>query len=281
MNGTLSLQSQVNKGSTFTISLENLAVADEHETRKNEFEWYNKIVTFDSSTILVVDDVTFNRELAKSFLGSFNLKVIEARNGQEGVSMARLYRPDLILMDLRMPEMNGFQATELLKQNPETRDIVCIAFTASSMRHDEETIHKLFDGFLFKPITRNELIDCLMKFLPHQISDPPEEIRSIEGRETGAIPTHLSSQSEQLLLLKTEIEQRIRPDLRKLTMYLNAEVFNTFRDNMFEISEKFGLTTFHNTLNSLSLAVSNYDFELFTQEINHFEQLLEQLLREN
>jgi hypothetical protein len=49
---------------------------------------------------------------------------------------------------------------------------------------------------------------------------------------------------------------------------------------MYEISEKYGLTTFHNSLNTLSLAVSNYDFELFTQEINHFEQLLEQLLRE-
>ncbi len=281
MNGTLSLQSQVNKGSTFTISLENLAIADELETRKNEFEWYNKIVTFESSTILVVDDVTFNRELAKSFLGSFNLKVIEARNGQEGVSMARLYRPNLILMDLRMPEMNGFQATELLKQYPETRDIICIAFTASSMRHDEETIQKLFDGFLFKPITRNELIDCLMKFLPHQISEPQEVAGLDDEHETNGMPSHLASQSEQLLHLKKEIEERIRPDLRKLSMYLDADVFITFRDNFCNISEKYGLTTFNNTLNTLSLAVSNYDFELFTQEINHFEQLLEQLLREN
>lgn len=281
MNGTLSLQSQVNKGSTFIIALENLAIADELETRKNEFEWYNKIVTFEPSTILVVDDVTFNRELAKSFLSSFNLKVMEARNGQEGVSMARLYRPNLILMDLRMPEMNGFQATELLKQYPETRDIICIAFTASSMRHDEETIQKLFDGFLFKPITRNELIDCLMKFLPHQISDPPEELQLQSERETNGIPSHLAAQSDQLMLLRKEIELRILPDLRKLSMYLDADVFNTFRDNMYNISEKYSLNNFNHSLQTMGLAVNNYDFELFTQEINHFEQLLEQLLPEN
>lgn len=278
MNGTLSLESQVDKGSTFTIHLHNIEISGETAERTNLYEWFDKVITFEPATILVVDDVAFNRELAKSFLGMFNFTVLEAKNGNEGVTVARLYKPDLILMDLRMPQMTGYQAVEILKKFPETREITCIAFTASSMRHDEEMIHSLFDGFLMKPITRNELIDCLMKWLPHHVSDPkPAPLTEPESvTEVADLPVTHDPKQEQL---KEEITDTILPDLRKLLIYLDSDVFDNLMANMLDICQRYGIYHFEQVLALLKAASENYDFEMFTREIHHLDMLVNQLLK--
>jgi signal transduction histidine kinase/FixJ family two-component response regulator len=277
MNGTLSLESQVDVGSTFTVTIPGLEITDQQTVRKNVYEWIDKIVTFEPATILVVDDIKFNRELAKSFLGSFHLKVIEASNGQEGVAMARLHNPDLILMDLRMPQMNGYQAVELLRSLPDTRHITCIAFTASSMRHDEAQIHQSFDGFLFKPITRNELIDCLMKFLPHKVSDPKGRDAGKEETGTLLLPGDLLADKQKFRQLITEVDQIIIPDLQNLQVCLDQDVFEHLVNNIETISNRYRISSFETILNSMRSAVEQYDFELFSRELNNFDALIRQL----
>lgn len=278
MNGTLSLESQVDKGSTFTIHLHNIEITSETAERTNLYEWFDKVVTFEPATILVVDDVAFNRELAKSFLGMFNFTVLEAKNGNEGVTVARLYKPDLILMDLRMPQMTGYQAVEILKKFPETKEITCIAFTASSMRHDEELIHSLFDGFLMKPITRNELIDCLMKWLPHHVSEPQPGSEAAKESEPAChdLPVVHDPKLEQL---KEEITARILPDLKKLLIYLDSDVFDNLMANMLDVCQRYNIYHFEQVLALLKAASENYDFEMFTREIHNLDLLVNQLLK--
>lgn len=108
--------------------------------------------------ILVVEDVDFNRDLIVQILED-KYQVIEAVNGKEGIEIAQREKPDLILMDLSLPIMDGWEATRRLKANAELRLIPVIALTAHAMKGDEEkALAAGCDDYLAKPINEDELI---------------------------------------------------------------------------------------------------------------------------
>jgi CheY-like chemotaxis protein len=108
--------------------------------------------------ILVVEDVDFNRDLIVQILED-KYQVIEAVNGKEGIEIAQREKPDLILMDLSLPIMDGWEATRRLKANPDLRLIPVIALTAHAMKGDEEkALAAGCDDYLAKPINEDELI---------------------------------------------------------------------------------------------------------------------------
>jgi len=115
--------------------------------------------------ILVVEDVDFNRDLLVQLLED-DYEVIEAVNGQEGVEFAGRERPDLILMDLSLPVMDGWEATRQLKANDKLRSIPVIALTAHAMKGDEEkALAAGCDDYLVKPLDEDELIAKIQKYL--------------------------------------------------------------------------------------------------------------------
>ena len=116
--------------------------------------------------ILVVEDVDFNRDLVVQLLED-NYRVIEAVDGQEGVSMAANEKPDLILMDLSLPVMDGWEATRTLKADDDLRSIPVIALTAHAMKGDQEkALAAGCDDYLKKPIDEDELLSKIEKHLP-------------------------------------------------------------------------------------------------------------------
>src|SRR5262249_39921862 len=92
-------------------------------------------------------------------------RLITATNGREAVDQALQHHPDVILMDMRMPEMDGYAATKELKANAALKDIPVIAVTASSFREEEARARRACDGFIRKPFNRSELIAELKRFL--------------------------------------------------------------------------------------------------------------------
>jgi CheY-like chemotaxis protein len=108
--------------------------------------------------ILVVEDVDFNRDLIVQLLED-RYQVIEAVDGKEGIEIAQREKPELILMDLSLPVMDGWEATRRLKANPDLRSIPVIALTAHVMKGDEEkAIAAGCDDYLAKPINEDELM---------------------------------------------------------------------------------------------------------------------------
>ncbi len=110
------------------------------------------------SLILVAEDERDIRELFVLFLEMDNFNVIVARNGEEAIAQAKVHRPDLILMDVRMPKLTGYQACELLKAVPETREIPIVFLSAYA--NVDEVKHGLELGaekYLAKPITPDVL----------------------------------------------------------------------------------------------------------------------------
>ena len=115
--------------------------------------------------VLVVEDVDFNRELVVQLLED-KYHVIEAVNGQEGLELAERERPELILMDLSLPVMDGWEATRRLKANDDLRSIPVIALTAHAMVGDEEkALAAGCDDYLVKPLDEDELMARIAKYL--------------------------------------------------------------------------------------------------------------------
>ena len=115
--------------------------------------------------VLVVEDVDFNRELVVQLLED-KYHVIEAVNGQEGVELAERERPELILMDLSLPVMDGWEATRRLKANDDLRSIPVIALTAHAMAGDKEkALAAGCDDYLVKPLDEDELMAKIAKYL--------------------------------------------------------------------------------------------------------------------
>ena len=115
--------------------------------------------------VLVVEDVDFNRELVVQLLEE-KYDVIEAVNGQEGVEVAEQERPDLILMDLSLPIMDGWEAARRLKANVDLRVIPIIALTAHAMVGDKEkALAAGCNDYLVKPLDEDELFVKIAKHL--------------------------------------------------------------------------------------------------------------------
>jgi len=112
--------------------------------------------------VLVVEDSHINMRLAETILSRDGHVVLHAGRGADGIHIAHTQRPDVVLMDLGLPDMDGAEAVRMLKTDPLTRDIVIIAVTAFAMKSDRErALDAGCDAFITKPIDRLELLNAL------------------------------------------------------------------------------------------------------------------------
>lgn len=172
LNGNITVKSTVDKGSCFTVVLKSVEICIINSTESAEAESklfdYDSI-TFGKASILVVDDIDYNRDLVKGYLSGYNLNLIEAENGSEALEIIYKHKPDLILLDMKMPVMDGYVTASILKNDVSLKNIPIVSITASALTEDEMRISSLCDGYLRKPMHRYELIEMLMKFLPHSV----------------------------------------------------------------------------------------------------------------
>ncbi|MDO8281200.1 MAG: response regulator [Thermodesulfovibrionia bacterium] len=119
-----------------------------------------------SKKILIVEDNEQNRRLMRDILKYYGYEIIEAENGDEGIKMTKIHKPDLILMDMQMPVMDGFAATQILKKDAETKNIKIIAVTSFAMVGDKERIMGAgADDYIAKPIDTRQLPKIVEKIL--------------------------------------------------------------------------------------------------------------------
>jgi len=163
LGGRIEVESVVGQGSVFRLILEkvrpcageSLAPASERPLR------------FQPAQVLVADDVAANRNLLAAYLEGTGLLLQQAENGRQVLAAVRQQRPALILLDMKMPEMDGYEVCARLKADPELCGIPLVAVTASIMGNTAEVIREAgCDGVVFKPVTRDALCRELARFLP-------------------------------------------------------------------------------------------------------------------
>jgi two-component system cell cycle response regulator DivK len=119
-----------------------------------------------SKTVLLVEDNEDNRTVYRTILEHFGYQVIEARNGEDGIRMAREDHPDLILMDISIPLIDGWEATKILKADPATSTIPIIALTAHALATDRAKAQEVgCDGYLAKPCEPRRVVAEVEKFI--------------------------------------------------------------------------------------------------------------------
>jgi two-component system cell cycle response regulator DivK len=118
-------------------------------------------------TILIVEDNELNMKLFNDLLEANGFKTVQTRNGIEAVALARQHRPDLILMDIQLPEVSGLEVTKWLKEDPDLKAIPVVAITAFAMKGDEERIREGgCEAYLSKPISVAKFLETVRHFLP-------------------------------------------------------------------------------------------------------------------
>ncbi|HXJ73968.1 MAG TPA: ATP-binding protein, partial [Candidatus Dormibacteraeota bacterium] len=174
MGGTVSATSRMGQGSTFHLRLPDVAISARLPLSQQQFP--SGEFDFDllrPSTLLVVDDNELNCQLiAGLFAGSHHTLVFGA-NGQEAVTKAIALKPDVILLDLRMPGMDGPAALDEIRRMPGLELLPVIAVTASSLLAEEPGLRERFNGYLRKPFAKRELFTELAQFLPRQPQSEP------------------------------------------------------------------------------------------------------------
>ena len=117
-------------------------------------------------TVLIVEDNELNMKLFNDLVETRGCRILQTRNGMEAVELARRHHPDLILMDIQLPEVSGLEVTQWLKDDEELRSIPVIAVTAFAMKGDEERIREGgCEAYLSKPISVGKFIETVRHFL--------------------------------------------------------------------------------------------------------------------
>ncbi len=257
MNGQISINSQVGKGSTFEITLRDVEVSLSKPSPKNTTKnWQN--ITFNHGTVLIVDDIEYNRNIIKELL--HDLTIFEAENGQQAIIFAEENNPDVILMDIRMPIMDGYETTKNLKNNPKTADIPIIALTASAIEKDGSQ----FDGYLCKPLNINQLFGELSRYLGY--IDNTKDLNESENYDKDITNISLlitELEDMQLILqeiigvIETDAVEKFADQIMALGHNHNSKYLTNYANKLFEFAQSFDIVNTEKTLAKFSSMLEN------------------------
>jgi CheY-like chemotaxis protein len=213
-----------------------------------------EFVEFEKATILVVDDFEVNRKYLKDALKNSNISVIMASNGKQALMKAQKEIPALIITDVRMPKMDGFELLKHIKEDKALCRIPVIAYTASAMTESRMRIlNSDFDGLLVKPVLVSELYMELCKHLPHKSTAPEKTDESTVNAE---IRENIRNGKELLTSLETGFATRIdsfkkrQPiseikdfgtDLKTLGQLHNSNILINYGDEMIRSADNFDI----------------------------------------
>ena len=221
LGGTISVKSEIDKGSVFTFSLPNVEISSSPGSGiENTENHYPSGIKFKNPVLLLTEDMLSNRQVIKGYLETLNITIIEAVNGEECLRAIKIQRPDLILMDMQMPVMDGYTAINIIKSDDSLKNIPLIALSASGMKDQKDKMRMIADDFLIKPIYKDELIVRLMKYLPYEESTIQEKKQNIVLKND---PTKGKRTNNLLPYIKAEMIHLFIPSISKQLNTLNID----------------------------------------------------------
>ncbi len=176
MGGGIDVESEPGRGSLFQVRIPRVMAVDGRSLEMgisldDEDDW--KETSFEPARILLADDLALNRDLISEILKSSVFVIDETENGRDAVRRVLETTYDIVLMDIRMPDMDGYAALTRIRQSPATGHLPVVAITSGGMKEEVARIKQAgFDDYLIRPFDRKALFEVLARFLPHDTSRP-------------------------------------------------------------------------------------------------------------
>jgi two-component system, NarL family, sensor histidine kinase EvgS len=267
MNGEIKVESIKNNGSIFTVILKDIQVSLIDEKIVSQKLLSTNII-FEKSKILVVDDIEENRKLVEACLKDFDLDLIMAENGKEAVDKLKNVNVDLILMDLRMPIMNGYEATSVIKLNSKIKHIPIIALTASVMGKDLEKVSQYgFDGYLRKPVIIDDLIEELSKYLKYHFIN-----NKLEEKEKSILIDH-----QKLKIVLYQLENELKDEWKNIKDTGDFTLIEDFANKLTDVSLKEDIYILRDYAQELIKNINSFDIEKVDYLMNNYPELINNL----
>ncbi len=278
MHGVIAVQSEPGKGSAFRFMFPNVAITELADADAVATDGKGDFNQFAPATILVADDVALNRALVAGYFEGTAHKLITATNGLEALEQAEKHRPDVILMDMRMPELDGHETTRRLKANAALKHIPVIAVTASSFREEEARARRICDGFIRKPFNRAELVAELQKFLKPataaQMATSAESAPASRDESSVPAPAEAVARRPELMAALREQQQAVWPRLCKTRAMSEIEAF---AQRLGRWAEEGHWPSLRSYAEALDQQVQEFDLSRLPQTLQRFPEVLDSL----
>jgi PAS domain S-box-containing protein len=273
MGGTISVRSKVNEGSVFTLLLPNVKKT-RSESAPTEAGISSQKVQFQNASVLVVDDVVSNIWAVESLLADCQLDLIHAESGEMTLEILNHKIPDLILLDIRMPGLNGYEVARIIKENPSLRHISIVALTASVTSKYNKSLSEYFDGFLYKPVKKADLVAELMKHLKYITLKPHEEVKQNLDLLFHQIPEGVKSQLPEVLQL---LNHKSLPHWEKIRDSLDLLNIGAFAADLEEISRKYNIVPLTQYAGQIAKDIDDLDLESLQENLLQFGTIVDLL----
>ncbi len=273
MGGSISVKSEIGTGSTFTIVLKDVEILENQNEEIIEEE--NISIIFEKSNILHVEDIDFNREIMKLLFADTNLKIKEAITGVDALEVLKKYTPDLILMDIQMPKLNGYETAKIIRKNEQLKNTPIIAVTASATTEEIEKYSHIFDDYITKPINEDVLFKTLAKYLKHEkkqieiieekIPDCILELKNYK-KENGNFPKELET------IFKNKIEPYYNKEVSNV---LSIDEIKEFSSKIYNVAKKLNIESLKTYSTNLVRAMNKFDLDEVVKIRDIFPKILE------
>ena len=274
LGGTIALKSQQGKGTTITVTLNGVKVDRSSSSEKQlHTETDNLNAKLGPCTIMVVDDIAYNIEVLKALINSKDVDYVEAFDGSEALAKLNTVKPDLIFMDIRMPGIDGFEVTRIIKNDAELKDIPIVAFSASTLKSRNDLIELLFDDFLQKPVFKKDLEGLLLKMLPDKFEYHSEDVASTDDENEEFSAEGLKKLPETI----EAIEKDFMPIWDSIKGSLVIYEIEEFKNKLKELAQIQMCAPLSRYCTELDLGLQSFDIELIDRKLSGFPDLINYL----
>lgn len=268
MNGELALKSVPGKGTLISIIFPELtSVPKPAGTVKHIPETFRE----SKKRVLIADDVKYNRVLLRLTLEKLHVEVFEAESGQEVLDLVDQVNPHLMLIDIHLGDMDGFEVVKRLKNKEAHKETPLLAFTASSLESDEERIMQTFDDMIAKPVDRKNLIEKLSKYLslPNLID--------IKKQQIAENSDELKIVKEKNPVLATVLEKKLMPKWREIIEVPSISDAEDFAMELESVSIQYENSFFKDIAKSLIQSVNKFDIVSIKNTLKDFDKRIKEL----
>ena len=268
LGGTVELTSQLGQGSRFTFHFPKVRVIDDgnEPTQNNVLD--EDLEQFSLNKVLIADDVASNRQLISGYFADTDCRLLLASDGREALKLARQHLPDLILLDVRMPYLNGHQVARSLFESPQTNKIPIVIITATSGNPNQVDLEKICQGYLHKPVSRSQLVEVLKRIF--DCSD-----RNKAERESYS--TDVATKGLKLPALIVKLRREETKSWASLCQTLKSKDLRAFITRLEAWEAEHQCQTLQDYTQRLRSQMENYDWGNLPQTINEFPQLVRSL----